>query len=86
MSEILSENLENFVVEIALFILQCTTGKETEAVFHAIRRLVASRAGFAAFTSLPGFREKLGLKVSLISDDDIDTYFLNAQTVLRLFR
>ena len=37
--------------------------KETEANFHAMRRLVASRAGFAAFTNLPGFREKLGLKV-----------------------
>lgn len=29
----------------------------------ALRRLVASRAGFAAFTHLVGFREKLGLKV-----------------------
>ena len=37
--------------------------KDTEANFHAMRRLVASRAGFAAFTNLPGFREKLGLKV-----------------------
>lgn len=28
-----------------------------------MRRLVASRAGFASFTHLPGFREKLGVKV-----------------------
>lgn len=36
---------------------------DTEQEFLALRRLVASRAGFAAFTQLPGFREKLGLKV-----------------------
>ena len=36
---------------------------DTEQEFLALRRLVASRAGFAAFTQLAGFREKLGLKV-----------------------
>lgn len=35
----------------------------TEEEFLALRRLVATRAGFAAFTNLAGFREKLGLKV-----------------------
>lgn len=35
----------------------------TEEEFLALRRLVATRAGFAAFTHLVGFREKLGLKV-----------------------
>ena len=34
-----------------------------EQEFLALRRLVASKAGFAAFTNLPGLREKLGLKV-----------------------
>ncbi|XP_076459341.1 dnaJ homolog subfamily C member 13-like isoform X2 [Babylonia areolata] len=34
-----------------------------EAQFHALRRLVASKAGFQAFTELPGMREKMGLKV-----------------------
>ncbi|XP_047738471.1 dnaJ homolog subfamily C member 13-like, partial [Hyalella azteca] len=40
-----------------------TTTPELQAQFHALRRLVASKAGFAALTSLPGFREKVGLKV-----------------------
>ena len=35
-----------------------------EQQFHALRRLVASKAGFAAFTTLPGFREKIGVKVN----------------------
>ena len=35
-----------------------------EQQFHALRRLVASKAGFAGFTNLPGFREKIGLKVN----------------------
>lgn len=35
-----------------------------EQQFHAIRRLVASKAGFAGFTSLPNFREKIGVKVN----------------------
>ncbi|GFS52720.1 dnaJ homolog subfamily C member 13 [Trichonephila inaurata madagascariensis] len=34
-----------------------------EAQFQCIRRLVASKMGFATFTQIPTFREKLGLKV-----------------------
>lgn len=34
-----------------------------EAQFQAIRRLVASKIGFATFTQNPRFREKVGLKV-----------------------
>ncbi|GIY06445.1 dnaJ homolog subfamily C member 13 [Caerostris darwini] len=34
-----------------------------EAQFQCIRRLVASKMGFATFTQIPSFREKLGLKV-----------------------
>ncbi|KAL5005925.1 hypothetical protein ScPMuIL_017083 [Solemya velum] len=34
-----------------------------EAQFHALRRLVASKAGFQAFTNLPRMREKVGIKV-----------------------
>ncbi|CAG9563804.1 unnamed protein product [Danaus chrysippus] len=33
---------------------------ELEAQFHALRRLCASKVGFAAFTALPGFREWMG--------------------------
>ncbi|XP_042237903.1 dnaJ homolog subfamily C member 13-like isoform X4 [Homarus americanus] len=46
--------------------------EEVEAQFHALRRLVASKAGFACLTSLPGFREKVGVKVvkALQRNDD----------------
>ncbi|XP_028605985.2 dnaJ homolog subfamily C member 13 isoform X3 [Podarcis muralis] len=36
---------------------------ELESQFQAVRRLVASKAGFLAFTQLPRFRERLGVKV-----------------------
>ncbi|KAK7077105.1 DnaJ subfamily C member 13 [Halocaridina rubra] len=53
--------------------------EEVEAQFHALRRLVASKAGFACLTSLQGsfsrafsFREKVGVKVikALQRNDD----------------
>ncbi|GFR63076.1 DnaJ-like protein subfamily C member 13 [Elysia marginata] len=34
-----------------------------EAQFHALRRLVASKAGYQGFTEIPKMREKVGLKV-----------------------
>lgn len=37
--------------------------EDLESFFHALRRLVASKAGFEAFTTLPKFRERIGLKV-----------------------
>ncbi|XP_068620055.1 dnaJ homolog subfamily C member 13 [Battus philenor] len=37
--------------------------RELEAQFHALRRLCASKVGFAAFTALPGFREWIGSAV-----------------------
>ncbi|KAI3379512.1 hypothetical protein SNEBB_010043 [Seison nebaliae] len=36
---------------------------EMEQYFHALRRLVATKAGFSAFVTLTGFREKIGLKI-----------------------
>jgi DnaJ family protein C protein 13 len=39
------------------------TDCEIEAQFHTLRRLVASKVGFTAFTNLPGFREAIGNKV-----------------------
>ncbi|CAG4947862.1 unnamed protein product [Colias eurytheme] len=39
------------------------TPRELEAQFHALRRLCASKVGFAAFTALPGFREWIGSAV-----------------------
>ncbi|XP_028029747.1 dnaJ homolog subfamily C member 13 isoform X2 [Bombyx mandarina] len=37
--------------------------RELEAQFHALRRLCASKVGFAAFTALTGFREWVGASV-----------------------
>ena len=37
-----------------------------EQQFHALRRLVASKAGFSGFTSLAGFREKVRLAFNLL--------------------
>ncbi|KAB0803499.1 hypothetical protein PPYR_00469 [Photinus pyralis] len=36
---------------------------ELEAQFQALRRLVASKIGYSCFTTLPGFREAVGMKV-----------------------
>lgn len=36
---------------------------ELEGSFHVLRRLLASKVGFAAFTNLPGFRESIGQRV-----------------------
>lgn len=46
--------------------------EDLEGQFQAIRRLVASKAGFQAFTTLPKFRDKLGVKVvkALKRNDD----------------
>lgn len=37
--------------------------EDIEGQFHALRRLFASKAGFAAFTNLPTLREKIGSRV-----------------------
>ncbi|XP_055697619.1 dnaJ homolog subfamily C member 13 isoform X2 [Phlebotomus papatasi] len=52
------------------------TNLEVEATFHALRRLLASKVGFASFTNLPGFREAIGVKVvaSLRRNDLAVTY------------
>ncbi|XP_064647249.1 dnaJ homolog subfamily C member 13-like isoform X1 [Lineus longissimus] len=48
------------------------SAEDLEAQFHALRRLVASKAGFQAFTSMPKMRESVGLKVvkALKRNDD----------------
>lgn len=52
------------------------SNEELESQFQALRRLVASKAGFAAFTQLPKFRERLGVKVvqALKRNNDGVTY------------
>ncbi|XP_055379776.1 dnaJ homolog subfamily C member 13 isoform X2 [Condylostylus longicornis] len=49
---------------------------ELEATFHALSRLLATKVGYAAFTSLQGFREIIGTKVvaSLRRNDLAVTY------------
>ncbi|XP_077081132.1 dnaJ homolog subfamily C member 13 isoform X1 [Siphateles boraxobius] len=62
-----SENKEKLISNAVLALLSQDVdlpgpNVELEAQFQAIRRLVASKAGFQAFTQLPKFREKLGVK------------------------
>ncbi|KAK9497827.1 hypothetical protein O3M35_003746 [Rhynocoris fuscipes] len=47
-----------------IYNLDALCEEELEALFHAIRRLVASKVGFCAFTQVSGFRECLGQIVS----------------------
>ncbi|XP_077365120.1 dnaJ homolog subfamily C member 13 isoform X1 [Festucalex cinctus] len=62
-----SENKEKLINNAVLALLSQEAelpalNAELESHFQAIRRLVASKAGFQAFTQLPKFREKLGVK------------------------
>uniref|UniRef100_A0A8C7CK42 DnaJ heat shock protein family (Hsp40) member C13 n=1 Tax=Oncorhynchus kisutch TaxID=8019 RepID=A0A8C7CK42_ONCKI len=62
-----SENKEKLISNAVLALLsqECELpgpNAELESHFQALRRLVASKAGFQAFTQLPKFREKLGVK------------------------
>ncbi|KAL4623419.1 hypothetical protein GN956_G19211 [Arapaima gigas] len=62
-----SENKEKLINNAILALLSQETeiqgtNAELESHFQAIRRLVASKAGFQAFTQLPKFRERLGMK------------------------
>lgn len=64
-----AENKEKLISGALLGLLEkegdqnVISAENLEAQFHALRRLVASKAGFQAFTTLPKMREKVGLKV-----------------------
>ncbi|OCT75945.1 dnaJ homolog subfamily C member 13 isoform X1 [Xenopus laevis] len=63
-----SENKEKLINNAITSLLSqegelAASGAELESQFQAVRRLVASKAGFQAFTQLPKFRERLGVKV-----------------------
>ncbi|KAJ3648782.1 hypothetical protein Zmor_020558 [Zophobas morio] len=66
---IFSENKEKLITGALQALVQkegdqrTISSVELEAQFHALRRLVASKVGYAAFTTLPGFREAIGHKV-----------------------
>ncbi|XP_069765063.1 dnaJ homolog subfamily C member 13 isoform X1 [Narcine bancroftii] len=62
-----SENKEKLINNAITALLsqegdQSANNTELESQFQAVRRLVASKAGFQAFTKLPKFRERLGVK------------------------
>ncbi|KAI1292252.1 DnaJ -like protein subfamily C member 13 [Halotydeus destructor] len=66
---VFSQNKEKLIIGALMSFVQ-REGDQTEISnehleqqFQALRRLVASKAGFAAFTSNPAFRECLGIKV-----------------------
>lgn len=73
-----AENKEKLIVQGISSLLaneydvRSIPAEDLEAFFHALRRLVASKAGFEAFTTLPKFREKVGIKVvkALKRNDD----------------
>ncbi|XP_029442930.1 LOW QUALITY PROTEIN: dnaJ homolog subfamily C member 13 [Rhinatrema bivittatum] len=63
-----SENKEKLINNAITSLLSqegdlAASNLELESQFQAVRRLVASKAGFQAFTQLPKFRERLGVKV-----------------------
>jgi DnaJ family protein C protein 13 len=66
---IFSENKEKLITGALQSLVQKEGDQKTipsielEAQFHALRRLAASKVGYAAFTTLPGFREAIGHKV-----------------------
>ncbi|XP_018321035.1 dnaJ homolog subfamily C member 13 isoform X1 [Agrilus planipennis] len=66
---IFTENKEKLIMNSLQALVQkegdqkAITSVELEAQFQALRRLVASKVGYAAFTVLPGFREAVGIKV-----------------------
>ncbi|XP_066599154.1 dnaJ homolog subfamily C member 13 isoform X2 [Prorops nasuta] len=60
-----AENKEKLILGAlqALVSKDMETSCEIEAQFHALRRLLANKVGFTAFTVLPGFREAIGSRV-----------------------
>nr|XP_022914945.1 dnaJ homolog subfamily C member 13 [Onthophagus taurus] len=66
---IFSENKDKLITAALQSLVQkegdqkSVTPIELESQFQALRRLVANKVGYASFTSLPGFREAIGMKV-----------------------
>ncbi|KHJ44587.1 hypothetical protein D918_05253 [Trichuris suis] len=58
-----SASKEKLIVNSAMTIVEigtCLSPEDWESVYHALRRLFASKAGFHAFASIARLREKLG--------------------------
>ncbi|XP_072378328.1 dnaJ homolog subfamily C member 13 [Diabrotica undecimpunctata] len=66
---IFSENKEKLITGVLQSLVSKEGDQKTislvelEAQFQGLRRLVASKVGYASFTKLPGFREAIGHKV-----------------------
>uniref|UniRef100_A0A915KDM6 Uncharacterized protein n=1 Tax=Romanomermis culicivorax TaxID=13658 RepID=A0A915KDM6_ROMCU len=74
-----TENKEKLIVACLSTVLDFDPTQNStvwESIFLVLRRLFASKAGFQAFTSVPGLREKLGHKViqSLKLNQEAVTY------------
>eukprot|EP00051_Salpingoeca_urceolata_P002050 m.46532 g.46532 ORF g.46532 m.46532 type:complete len:2282 (+) comp11866_c0_seq1:73-6918(+) len=74
------ENKEKLIFSALSMLLERSektdTAEQLAGEFLAIRRLVASKAGFHAFTTLPGFKEKIGAKVvKALQRDDAGVTF-----------
>ncbi|XP_019858666.1 PREDICTED: dnaJ homolog subfamily C member 13 [Amphimedon queenslandica] len=73
-----TENKEKLITQALLSLLSkdgdqsSLSAYDLECQFHSLRRLVASKAGYSAFTELPNFRDSVGKKVvrSLKRKDD----------------
>ncbi|XP_060515817.1 dnaJ homolog subfamily C member 13 [Cylas formicarius] len=66
---IFSENKEKLIMAALQSLVakegdqKTISAEELEAQFQALRRLLASKVGYASFTKLAGFREAIGMKV-----------------------
>ena len=68
---IFADNKEKMIAQAIQSLLSFGGEKNMESQFLCLRRLVSSKAGFTAFTTLPGFREKFGgavVKVLKVED------------------
>jgi DnaJ family protein C protein 13 len=61
--KIFAENKDKLILAAISSLLMFNDEKQIEAKFCALRRLISSKSGFFAFTSLPKFREQLGMGV-----------------------
>ena len=69
---IFADNKEKMIAQAIQSLLSFGGEKNMESQFLCLRRLVSSKAGFTAFTTLPGFREKFGgavVKVLKVEDE-----------------
>ena len=69
---IFADNKEKMIGQAIQSLLNFGGEKNMESQFLCLRRLLSSKAGFTAFTEIPGVRDKLGMQVvkALKADDE----------------